>query len=144
MLASLAGPRVARSLVPVQAAAANTTHARPTTACGGNAHALPVASMVSLQTLGTSALPLIRPSPASAGDLAPAAAGATRRGSGHSYWARLSIYQNLSASAIEAIAAATSTSPVSSRLARPPTSPSRSAPHRMVLDGVREVRDATV
>src|SRR6266550_8382105 len=54
MSASLVGPRVARSLVPVQAAAANTTHARPTTACGGMAHALPVASVVSLQTLGTS------------------------------------------------------------------------------------------
>src|SRR5438552_15719646 len=54
MLASLASPRVARSLGPVQAAAAHTAHARPTTACGSLAHALPVASVVSLQTLGTS------------------------------------------------------------------------------------------
>src|SRR2546429_501747 len=77
MSASLVGPRVARSLVPVQAAAANTTHARPTTACGGMAHALPVASVVSLQTPGTSAPPLIRPSPPSAGDLAPAASGSS-------------------------------------------------------------------
>src|SRR5207245_5651015 len=75
MLASLAGPRVARSLVPVQAAAANTTHARPTTACGGMAHALPMARVVSLPTLGTSAPLLISPSPPSAGDLAPAAPG---------------------------------------------------------------------
>src|SRR2546426_12061725 len=77
MLASLAGSRVARFLVAVQAAAANTTQARPTTACGGMAHALPVASAVSLHTLGTSAPPLIRPSPASADDLDPAAPGSS-------------------------------------------------------------------
>src|SRR5437870_5236728 len=68
MLASLAGSRIAGSLVPVQAAAANTTQARPTTTCGGMAHGLAVASGVSLRILGTTA-PLIRSSPASAGGL---------------------------------------------------------------------------
>src|SRR2546426_8840313 len=55
MSASLAGPRIARSFVPVHAAAANTAHARPTTARGAMAHALPMARVVSRQTLGTSA-----------------------------------------------------------------------------------------